>query len=255
MFKNIKDKKIFEKIVDQVKDAVLSGELKAGDKLPSENELAHIFGISRATVREAFRTLELSGLIIIKQGSKGGAFIQKVESNKKLKEYFSDHLRFGNINFKQLMEARYWIESIIIDIVGQKGSKKDFENIRKSINNAEGLFRQGKEVEKIYENFYFHILLAEITKNPILIDTIATILELVYYIMNKAKPTGKITLETIEAHKEILKLLELGYPEKAKEVNKIHIKKHGDLLIKEYLIKENITKTIEFPSLNQLDAN
>jgi DNA-binding FadR family transcriptional regulator len=72
MFENLKNKRLFEKIVDQISDAVLSGSLKVGDKLPSEPELAHIFGVSRSAVREALRILELSGLVIIRKGNRGG---------------------------------------------------------------------------------------------------------------------------------------------------------------------------------------
>jgi len=237
MFKKIKDKRIFERIVDQIKDAVSAEKLEVGDKLPSEIELAHIFGVSRSAVREALRILELSGLIIIKQGNRGGAFIQKVSSNQKLKEYFSDHLRLGNINLAQLTEARYWIESVILDIAGKKGNKKDFEILRKSVDTAEQLFREGKEDEKIYENFYFHILLAKISKNSILIDNISSILELMSYILVKIKPTRKITENTFRAHREILKFLISGDLEKAKEINTNHINDVSDRLVKKYFKK------------------
>jgi GntR family transcriptional repressor for pyruvate dehydrogenase complex len=239
MFKNIKDKRAFEKIVDQIKDALLKGELKEGDKLPSENEMVYLFGVSRHVVREALRILELSGLVIIRHGNRGGAFVQKVSSNQKLGEYFSDHLRLGNIDLAQLTEARYWIESIIIDIAGKKGNKKDFEILKNSIDKAEKLFGEGKMDEKIYENFYFHILLAKISKNSILIDNISSIFELMSYILVKIKPSRKITENTFKAHREILKFLISGDLEKAKEINREHINDVSDRLVKKYFKETN----------------
>ncbi len=59
MFNNIKEKRIFEKIVDEIKNAIETDRLKPGDKLPSETELAKIFGVSRVAVREALRVLEI----------------------------------------------------------------------------------------------------------------------------------------------------------------------------------------------------
>ncbi len=60
-FVNIKGKRIFEKIVDQIESAIMSGTLRPGEVLPPENELAHTFGVSRAALREALRILEISG--------------------------------------------------------------------------------------------------------------------------------------------------------------------------------------------------
>lgn len=67
-------------------------------------------------MREALRILKLSGLVLIKKGNQGGCFIQEVNSNPKLIDYLSDHLRLGNVTLAHLKEARYWLESIIIDI-------------------------------------------------------------------------------------------------------------------------------------------
>ncbi len=255
MFKNIKDKRAFEKIVDQIKDALLKGELKVGDKLPSENEMVHLFGVSRHVVREALRILELSGLVIIRHGSRGGAFVQEVINNpQQLKDYFSDHLRLGNIDIKQLTEARYWIESTIIDIVGSKGRKKDFEILRNSINNAERLLREGKENEKIYENFNFHVFLAKISHNRILIDNVSAILELMSYIMVKVRPTRRITENTFEAHKKILGYIESGDIEKAKQVNKVHINDVSTRLIEKYLGKEKTFPYSEPQFLEKVDV-
>jgi len=253
MFKKIKDKRIFEKIVDQIREAVLTEKLKVGDKLPSESELANIFGVSRAAVREALRILELSGIIIIKQGVKGGAFIQQANTNQKLKDYFSDNLRLGHIDIFQLTEARYWIESIIIDIVGRKGTKRDFENIRSSIDKAERLFREGRECEKIYENFYFHILLAEITKNSILIDNISCILELMSYIMLKIRPTAKISENTFKFHREILESLISGDLERAKEINRNHINDVSTRLIKKHSAKKKTLSYLGEQSFGEIE--
>jgi len=209
-------------------------KLKVGDKLPSEHELAQVFGVSRTAVREALRILELSGLVLIKKGNQGGCFIQEVSSNRKLIDYLSDHLRIGNVTLAHLTEARYWLESIIIDIVGQKATHRDFGRLHKSIDKAESLYREGKENEKIYENFDFHIQLAQITRNTILIDTLSAIMELLSYMLIKIKPTRRITHETFKSHRKILELLETGQVEGAKDVNKAHIRDVTIRLEKKY---------------------
>ncbi|OPY75999.1 MAG: HTH-type transcriptional regulator LutR [Syntrophorhabdus sp. PtaU1.Bin058] len=235
MFSNIKEKRIFEKIVDEIKSAIETDKLRPGDKLPPEMELAKIFGVSRVTVREALRILELSGLILIKQGTKGGAFIKKMDAPQKLKECLSDYLKVGNITIDQLAEARYWIESIVMDIVCQKARKKDFELLSKSVKKAEQFYREGRERDRIDENWNFHILLVKITGNKILIETVISIIEMMRYMMLKITTDRKITENAFKAHKEIVDLLESGNLEKAKAVNRTHIEDLNDRLTKKYL--------------------
>ena len=235
MFKNVKGKRVFERVVDEIKEAIESDKLRPGDKLPPEKELAKTLGVSRVTVREALRILELSGLVLIKQGTKGGAFIEKVDGPQRLKECLSDNLKLGNISIDQLAEARFWIESIVIDMVGQKARKKDFQVLRESIHKAEEFFRQGEEEKKTDENWNFHILLVKITGNYILIDTLRSILELMRYMMLKITTDRKISENAFKAHKQIVRLLESGDLEKAKEVNKAHIRDLNNRLTKKYL--------------------
>jgi len=64
----------FDDVVDQVRGAIIDGSILAGERLPSERELAEQFGVSRATLREALRALEAVGLIEIRLGARGGAF-------------------------------------------------------------------------------------------------------------------------------------------------------------------------------------
>lgn len=234
MFDNVKDRRLFEKIVDQIKDAILSGTLKPGDKLPSEHELARLFGVSRSAVREALRILELSGIVVIKKGNQGGCFIQEVNSSQQLIDYLSDNWKLGQINLVDLTEARYWLESIVIEIVGQKITQKDLEALRSLIEEAEHFYKEGKEREKIDKNFDFHLLLVRMTGNTILIDTLSAIIELLSYFLCKIKPSRQITLNTFKAHREIVDFLEAGRVEDAKAVNKLHIKDVGNRLIKKY---------------------
>src|SRR5881394_1632759 len=62
-------------IADQIRSAILSGRLEQGERLPPERELAEQFGVSRVTVRDALRGLEAMGLIEVRVGARGGAFV------------------------------------------------------------------------------------------------------------------------------------------------------------------------------------
>src|SRR4030043_1090812 len=103
LFIPLESKRTFEEIADQIRELIYSGTLKPGDRLPSERELAAKFKTGRMVLREALRTLEQSGLIYIKHGSIGGAFIKEIDSSV-IKGSISDMLRVGNITLQDLTE-------------------------------------------------------------------------------------------------------------------------------------------------------
>src|SRR6056297_4335974 len=80
-FKQIKNNKVYEQIIEQIRELIYEGELKKGDRLPSERQLKKDLGVSRASIREAFSALEMIGLIESRPGE--GTFI---------KERFDDNL-------------------------------------------------------------------------------------------------------------------------------------------------------------------
>ena len=79
IFDPIPTRRIFEEIADQIRQRIYDGDLKPGDRLPGERDLASQFGVGRMVVREALRTLEEGGLVQIKKGSDGGAFVKEAD--------------------------------------------------------------------------------------------------------------------------------------------------------------------------------
>ena len=72
MFESAKNQKISQNIVDQIRKVIFDGTLKPGDKLPSDSELMDSFGVSKGSLREALRSLEVLGLLEIRKGALGG---------------------------------------------------------------------------------------------------------------------------------------------------------------------------------------
>ena len=75
MFEPVKNQRISDEILRQIRDAVMSGKFQIGDRLPNERALAEQFAASRPSVREALRGLEQAGVIYIKKGVNGGVFV------------------------------------------------------------------------------------------------------------------------------------------------------------------------------------
>ncbi len=77
-FQPIKQSNATEEVLGQLKEAILRGTIKEGEKLPSERELSSFFNVSRGVVREAIRGLKATGFVEIKQGPLGGAFVKEI---------------------------------------------------------------------------------------------------------------------------------------------------------------------------------
>ena len=109
MFTPAKTNRISTNIVDQIRKAILGGDLKPGDRLPPEKELAENFGVSKASLREAFRALEALGLLEVRQGMSGGAFVIEVDMETARNNLFN-YIFFQNPAIHEFTELRALIE-------------------------------------------------------------------------------------------------------------------------------------------------
>ena len=75
LFSPVQPERVSQLIESQLKEAIIKHHYRAGDKLPSERELAQMFCASRSSIREAIRSLERSGFVVVKKGVQGGAFV------------------------------------------------------------------------------------------------------------------------------------------------------------------------------------
>ena len=87
MFTTAKPAKAAQVVAQQIKEAVLSGKLAIGDKLPRERNLIEQFGYSRSVVREALRLLEDDGLIALQAGRNGGAVVKSPDSRQIMSKF------------------------------------------------------------------------------------------------------------------------------------------------------------------------
>src|ERR1043165_1819814 len=96
-------------IAEQIRGAIRGGKLKAGDRLSPERELAEQFGVSRVTVRDALRALEAMGLLEVRVGARGGAFVT-VPSGAVMGQTMSDMMMMSALTPEDVVEARLVIE-------------------------------------------------------------------------------------------------------------------------------------------------
>jgi GntR family transcriptional repressor for pyruvate dehydrogenase complex len=159
----------YERIAGQLRSAILSRATPPGARLPKENELAAIFGVSRATVREALRSLAAEDLITTRKGATGGSFVAEPSI-----EQLSDRLRAGlsmltptsAISLEQFMELRRFLEISASRVAATRRTSEEVAILSSAVpSRLDSL----SEEEHYHHNRDFHFVLAEMCHNPLLL--------------------------------------------------------------------------------------
>jgi DNA-binding FadR family transcriptional regulator len=165
LFNRVSVGRISEVIVGQIRLLMRQGQLKPGDRLPPERDLCERFGVSRVTVREALRMLESSGLVEIRVGARGGAFVTAPSSNR-VGEGLADLLTLSVISAADVTEVRMILEVGIVPLVCQRATEEDFADLEKICERSEEALRGGGYLMDM--SLEFHTRVAKATHNPAL---------------------------------------------------------------------------------------
>jgi DNA-binding FadR family transcriptional regulator len=221
MFTKVKLGRVSEEVVKQVQEAIFSGQLKPGDRLPSERALAEQFGLSRMSVRDALRTLESSGLIKIKVGSSGGAFIREPNFDP-LRESLSSVLRSKKANILELVETRKIVETAIVELAAARATEEDLRAMREAIDAARHALETG-DTNYGPHSVKFHAALAQAGKNHVLSLTVRSFRALFSDVLEKLLPTEDMARRGIADHWELYKAIENRDGHRARRLMSEHL--------------------------------
>ncbi|HWC78661.1 MAG TPA: FadR/GntR family transcriptional regulator [Pseudonocardiaceae bacterium] len=129
LFTVVSTNRMSEAIVEQIRTLIRTNQLRPGDRLPSERELCERMGVSRVTVREALRVLEAGGLVEIRVGARGGAFVTTPTSDR-IGAGLADLINLAPITALDVTEARLVFELGIIPTVVERATDADIEELR-----------------------------------------------------------------------------------------------------------------------------
>ncbi len=162
--KPVKTKRAFEEVCDQIRAEIQSGRIAVGDKLPSERELAEQLQVSRATVREAFRTLEIGGVLSLHKGVKGGAVVTEGKVQP-ITQTITDLLSLGGLSLSDYMEARVCLQKEIIRLACERGTEDDFQALEANIARTREMTTPAHVEDRTTLTVQFYSLLARATHN------------------------------------------------------------------------------------------
>lgn len=169
-FSAITPHRAFEEIAGQIRGMVAAGRLRPGDRLPPERELAATFRVSRNTLREALRALELAGMIESRKGATGGAFVRS-GNPQVVVGGMRDLYHLGAITPEHLTEARIWFSDMVVRVVCERATDADFDALQANIDAMARADAAGDFDERQRLNREFHLILARATRNPIVAIT------------------------------------------------------------------------------------
>jgi len=224
-FSPIKTKRLYEEIVEQIKQLITDGRLKPGDRLLAERELAEQFQVSRASVREAIRTLEMLGVIDIRPGE--GTFVRGTETDDIIRP-LAMFLAVERSSLLDMFEMRRIFETATASLAAERASEEELDHIEAMLDKMrERLNVLDPEKGEEYDAA-FHYAVAEATHNSLLTKLFKTVSEE----FAKANSVARRQLyhdniqnaqKIIDQHSEILEAIRSRSPKAAGEAMLGHL--------------------------------
>ncbi len=208
--------KAAELLAARIRGQIIRGELKEGDALPAENELMERFGVSRPTLREAIRVLEMESLLRMRRGSRGGALVTAPDPQVAARAV-GVLLQLRKVSLRDIHGARTMIEPMAArQIAESEDARPVLETLHQRNDAARASVRDFGEFPR--HSWQFHKGLVEGTRNQtltVLVQTIADIIELqVARRYTRPLPSAEaedqvsLNLRSVRANDQLLELLE-----------------------------------------------
>jgi GntR family transcriptional repressor for pyruvate dehydrogenase complex len=160
-----RNKRLFETVANEIKQLIIKGLFKPGDKLPPEGELTQMFKVGRQTIREAMRLLELCGFVEVVKGGGGGPIV-KNRLLSTVNNLLLDVFQLQHITLEDITVTRFEIEKSIVPYAIKNAERSDIDALKENISMAKEKISKGLIATD--ENIQFHNILANATKNQAL---------------------------------------------------------------------------------------
>lgn len=221
MLEPVKKVRLYEAIVKQVQGLIASNQLKPGEKLPPERQLAEELNVSRTSIREALRTLEMMGYLESKVGISGGTFVKDVTMETVVSPFSQMLVRNGNF-IADLLETRLVLEIEVARLAALRRNDQDLEKIGKAIESMEEEIKKGGT--GINGDNEYHRALGAAAHNDVLLNMVRMCGDLME--MQREEHLSNLNGESaraLKSHKAILKAVKEQDEEKAQSLMRKHI--------------------------------
>lgn len=218
--KPITKTRLSEAAIEQIKGLIVDKNLEPGAKLPSERDLVAALGISRSSIREALRMLEIMGLVEVKPGK--GVFVKVLSSDlfMPLSSLLSTHQETLQHHF----EARLVLEPAAAALAAKRASRSDLRQMKKELETFQENLKENNLVALIRSDILFHRLIANATNNRTIEILMNTITRHDFIGWKMSLRTKKRPLNTVKEHRKIFDAIAARDDKKAKSTMRSHLK-------------------------------
>lgn len=187
LYELVQTSRAFEEVMAQLRRLTVSGQFRPGDRLPAERDLAVKLGVSRNTIREALRGLEMAGILELKKGAKGGAFFVE-PTGTRVSSALQDMFQLGAVTPTQLTEARLHITASVVRLACERITEAQIQELEQSIVDAKKAGEDKNFVLRSRLNLQFHKILARSTGNPIFVSVMEGLIAIMQHFVDTIGP-------------------------------------------------------------------
>lgn len=231
-FEPIENKKIYQIIIERIVDMIRKDELKVGEKIPPERELALKFGVSRPSVREALRVMEVMGLLERRPG--GGSVVTDVNIGGLLNMVAPIFLKREGLAI-ELVELRYLLETRAAELAAANITQERVAELRECVERMTSAQELGDAEAEAVADIGFHQSIFSFTDNYALRQAATFVTDL---LENSVRFGRRVVLEggygdreLLEQHRRIFEAVASGEPEQARKAMEAHM----NLVVEYYL--------------------
>jgi GntR family transcriptional regulator, transcriptional repressor for pyruvate dehydrogenase complex len=230
---SLREPKMADRVATVLRRMFIRGEITEGTMLPPESELMERFGVSRPTLREAFRVLESESLIQVQRGVRGGARVTRPR-RETLARYAGLILEYEGVKVKDVYDARVTLEVPMVEQLAKDRNPKVIAELERIVER-ESQLKPGSEavVDQLTD---FHAAIARLSGN----STLQIVSDMLHHIIEKAnrslQPTKGTRAEqavrrSAKTHRMVLDMIKDGDAEKAGELWKRHLQKAEEFVL------------------------
>jgi GntR family transcriptional regulator, transcriptional repressor for pyruvate dehydrogenase complex len=218
----VKRGRVHEPVAEQIRQAIFRGLIATGHKLPPEREMAEQFQTSRVALREALRALEKEGLITIKRGAGGGAFVADSDNAlHALADSLSTVVKLGSAKSANLTEMRSILEPEISRLATLRATPDDVNAIEAVVIAQELELESGELSRKL--DMDFHRCIAEAAHNPVMNIVVNAVNQSIRDSILRSKRTEEMRKRVVSYHRNIFEAVRSGNADLAKRAMSAHV--------------------------------
>ena len=218
-------------VVEEILSMIRRGEYSENEKLPPEHYFVDYFGVSRVTIRESFKKLNMLGVVTIKQGE--GTFVNRIDFGTMMKPLFSA-IVLDNLGISQIYDARLFVESGNARLAARNRTEEELETLDELLRKMREVVNH-KDTNRFNQlDILFHEMIGEMSRNHIMSATYKTIKDILKNYITQSNLSFSTVESSLQQHIEIVEAIREHNEEKARIVMENHVEQRKLALIKQF---------------------